>query len=297
MKLIIKTVLFTLILLASTNINAQKADVKLSLNKGDVYNFRMEMNNIINQEVMGVKMAIEQNINTVMTFEVNDVLGNGNYMVEQTYKRVIMDMTSNGQNMSFDTDIDDASSPLSVINKLKEVSIKYELSPKGDISNITGYDELLNSLSGAQQTKILSGILNKDNLSNFFSYIPDEKMELGGSYTNTVKMKDVMGIEVTTKYVVEDISSNKVILKLSSDIEFNPEDTIEQAGIKMKMKGEGIQVGSNEINLNTGMLNSGFTKQNIDMNITMKNPQTNEDMSIQMKIDTKIKVTVIKQGS
>ncbi len=163
-----KVFLLTLTVLTSGSISAQKTDLKLNLKKGETFNMKMDMNNVIDQEMMGNKVHVEQNISTETELKVEDVLANGNYLIGQTYKRVVMNVSSNGQSMSFDTDIEDAASPLASLNDLKGVTIKYELSPKGDISNVTGIDEILKDV-GTLQAKTISGIIDKDKLEGAFS--------------------------------------------------------------------------------------------------------------------------------
>ena len=284
-----------LISFCAISISAQKTDIKLNLKEGDSYLFKMAMNNVVNQDMMGMKVQVDQNMTTETGFNVIGIAENGNYLVKQTYKRVVMDISTNGQKMHFDSDAEDAAeSPLSSIKKIVGVTLTYELSPKGDVSNVKGIDKLLQDMAPAQ-AKMLSEIADKDKLSNIFSYMPKEKVTTGDSYTKTVKLKEVMGIEVETKYTIESINTEKASIKLHSDIEFNPDKPIEQDGMKMKMEGKGTQSGVYQVNLKTGMADSAKTEQDLDMTIRMKNPQTGKDMSIPMKMTSIIRFTVIKE--
>jgi len=294
MNLFLNAFLLTLTVLTTGSISSQKTDLELHLKKGETYKMKMEMGNIVDQEMMGNKVHIDQKITTETELKVEDILANGNYLIGQTYKRVAMNVSSNGQSMSFDTDIKDAASPLASLNDLKGASIKYELSPKGDISNVTGIDEILKN-AGALQAKTISGIIDKDKLAGAFSYIPKNKIKEGDSYTKTIKLKEAMGIDVTTKYTVETLTKEKASIKLSSDIEFKSDKPIEQNGMKMRMSGHGTQSGMYRIDMKTGMPQSADTDQDINMTVMMKNPQTGKDMAIPMKIKSLVKLSVTKR--
>ncbi len=103
-----------------------------------------------------------------------------------------------------------------------------------------------------------------------------------------------MGVNVTTKYTVENLTSEKASIKLSSDLQFNSDEPIVQNGITMKMSGHGTQSGMYQVNMKTGMPKSADTDQDINMTVMMINPQTDKDMAIPMKIKSSVKLTVTK---
>jgi len=294
MKRILNLCLLTLVLSASVSIYAQKTDIRLKLKKGDVYLMKTRMNNVVDQDMMGMKIKVDQNVTTETVLKVTDVLANGNYIVEQTYKRLAIDMNTNGQKLSYDTDVEDASSPLALLKNLKDATIKYELTPKGEISNISGLNELLTGMN-PQQAKMVSGIADKDKMASTFSYIPKDKVKPGDTFTKSIKLKEVMGIVVDTKYTVEKITPAEAAIRLDSDMKFSPSNPVEQNGITMKMNGTGTQNGTYLIDMKTGMPNSAKTTQDIDMTVSMKNPQTGKDMAIPMKIKSDVDLTVTKE--
>ena len=290
---ILRSSLTALVIFASFATYAQKTDIRLNLKKGDVYSMNMKMANVIDQEMMGTKIEANQEVTTETEIRVADVLPNGNYIIEQTYKRLTLSMNTNGQEMSYDTDAEDASSPLASLKSLKDATIKYELTPKGDISDIRGLNEIIGGMSPSQ-AKMISGIADKDKMSSTFSYIPKEKVAPGDSYTKSIKIKEVMGIAVDTKYTVESITSDEAVIALSSDMTFSPDKPVEQGGMTMRTKGKGTQTGTYRIDLSSGMPKNAKTRQDIEMTVTMKNPQTGKDMSIPMKIVSNVDMTVTK---
>jgi hypothetical protein len=293
MKKTLRLSLTALVIFASFSFYAQKTDIKLNLKKGDVYMMKTQMSNVIDQDMMGMKIKVDQDVTTETEIKVADVLANGNYIIEQTYKRLTLSMNTNGQKLSFDTDVEDASSPLALLKKLKDATIKYELTPKGDISNVSGLNELITGMD-PRQANMVSGIVDKDKMAGTFNYIPKEKVNPGDTFIKKIKLKEVMGIAVDTRYTVEKITSDEAAIRLASDMKFSPAKPIVQNGISMKMDGTGMQKGIYLIDMKTGMPKSAKTTQDIDMTVNMKNPQTGEDMAIPMKIASTVDLTVTK---
>ncbi len=288
--------LLTLILFITVSVFAQQTEIKLKLSKGDIFEFNTEMNSNIHQQMMGRNMEINQKYTTVFAFEVKDVLPNGDYLINQTYKRIVIEANTNGQTLSYDTDNDDPSSPLAAIGNLKDAVISYNLSPEGKVSKVKGLNEIGSQMGNNPQIQnMLKGIANDKLLESTFSYIPEEKIKRGTKYSKAIVMEEFLDAEIITKYTVESIDASSIHLNVSSEFDINPDKPIEQNGMKMNMKGLGTQTGSLKVSSSTGMPEETDTKQKIEMTITMKNPQTNEDITIPMKVDTIIKSTTKKK--
>jgi hypothetical protein len=288
--------LLTLILLTTISAFAQQTEMKLKLSKGDIFEFNTGMNTNINQEMMGMKMEISQKYTTVFAFEVKEVLSNGDYLINQTYKRIVIEANTNGRILNYDSDNDETSSPLAAIGNLKGAVISYNLSPGGKVSEVNGLNEIGNKMGNNPQIKNMwKSIANDKLLESTFSYIPVEKVKAGTNYTKTIVMEEFLDAEIITKYNVESIDASSIHLNVFSEFDINPDKPIEQNGMKMEMKGEGSQTGTLKVSRSTGMPEETDTKQEIEMTITMKNPQTNEDITIPMKVDTTIKSTIKKK--
>lgn len=295
MKNILKFCLIALLLLSSSHLFAKSAKITIKLAKGDVYTTVMTMNSTMNQQMMGQTLNMKQDMVFTQLMTVKEVMDNGNYQISQTYTKIKMAMLVNDQNMDFDSENEDNNPQLASLGKLKDVVIKFELSPNGEVSNVSGLDELMQSIGDNPQTaQMMKGITNNDALSSTFSYIPQRKVKKGDSYIVSTKMAAFMDMEIETNYTVESIDKPEITLNASSDIQFSPDEPIKQNGIEMALQGKGKQNGSFVINLADGMVKSSKTKQIIDMEMTFKNPQDNKDMTIPMSVNSTILMKITK---
>jgi hypothetical protein len=289
--------LYIILAIGTTSVSAQKTNIQLNLKKGDVYTLQTEMSNTMNQQMMGQNINMEQKMTMITALKVVDVLSSGNFVLEQSFNRIKMDMNAYGQNMSFDTENPAASSPmLAPLAKMKEAKITFEVSPSGDISNITGLNEMMSSIAdnNPQAGNMIKNIASESTLAATFSYLPKKTVSKGDSYTNTIKLNEMFGMEIASKYTVSSIKGNIVDLDVISDINFAPSEPITQNGLKMNMKITGAQNGTFTVNKSDGMATASNMKQTLDMTMGMKNPQNGEDMSIPMKINSNIKATITK---
>ena len=295
MKQFIKPLLFVFALLSTTTIISQSKEIKLNLSKGDIFEFNTEMNTNIHQDMMGMKMNLSQKYNVKLTVEVKDVLPNGDYLINQSYKRVVVEANTNGQTLNYDTNNSDTSSPLASIGNLKDAVVSYNLSPKGKVSKVKGLTEIGDLVGNNPQIKnMLKGIANEKLLESTFLYIPEKKVDAGANYSKTVVLEEFVDTKLVTKYTIESIDASSIHLSMSSRFDISPDKPIVQNGMKMNMKGEGTQTGTLEVFRSSGMPKANDTKQKIEMTITMKNPQTDEDITIPMKIETNVKTQVKK---
>ena len=296
MKKAIKLLIVALIISATT-VSAQKTSLQLHLKKGDVYTQHTQMNNTMNQQMMGQSISMEQKTTMVTSLKVVDVSGSGNYILEQSYLQIKIDMNMNGQNMTIDTENTGSSSPLiAPFAKMKEAKVRFEVSPSGAISNVSGLNEILNVVTrnNPQTSNIIKNMVSESTLAAAFSYLPKDKVSKGDRYTNSIKLDEMFGMEITNKYTVSSIIGNSVNLDVTCDIAFAPEEPIVQNGMKMNIKITGTQNGTFVVDKSDGMATASNTKQVLDMTMSMKNPQNGQDVNIPMNINTDIKVTLTK---
>jgi hypothetical protein len=105
----------------------------------------------------------------------------------------------------------------------------------------------------------------------------------------------MLGSEVNVLYTVDKITDKNIFLNISSDIKFNPDKPIESNGMKMNMKGDGKQTGKYTISKDTGMPEAMEIDQFINMTMSMKNPQNDQDISFPIKTHSIVTTTVTKK--
>lgn len=299
-----KSRLFTLvviaILLTSNAIQAKsKVLLRLNLQKGATYEMTMALNNLMDQEMMGQKMKMDQKMTMIISYQVLDVLPNSNFLIEYSLLKMKMDMNVNGQLISMDSEGTDESNPVAgLLKNMAKVKIKMEMTPRGAVEKVEGLDQYASALgNNPQMAQAMQMFMNEKNFGSFvgqtFNYFPENKVEKGGKWTASFKLPALMNMETIMNFEVASIGKDQVILNVSSDI--NMDTPIEQGGMKINLKMTGTQTGTMTVDSGDGWLRQSDLNQKIDMTMKMKNPQTNEDMEIPMVMNAITKITVIKK--
>lgn len=300
MKTRLLTLIVIVILLTTSAIQAaSKVLLRLNLQKGTTYEMTMASTNLIDQEMMGQKMKIDQKMNMDFLYQVLDILPNKNFMIEYSLQRMKMDMNVNGQEINFDSESPDQSNPGNKsLNDLVKIKIKFELTPKGMVERVEGLDLYAKELGGnPQMAQSMAMFMNDKNFGSFigqtFSYFPENEVEKGEKWTASFSLPSMMNMETIMNFEVAAIEKDQVSLNVTSDV--NMEMPIEQGGMKMNMKTTGTQTGTMIIDSNDGWVRQSDLTQKFDVNMKMKNPQSGEDMEIPMVLNAVTKITVNKK--
>ncbi|WP_423128655.1 DUF6263 family protein [Gaoshiqia sp. Z1-71] len=299
-----KTKLYTLItcaifLLINTFTAQSKVLLRLNLEKGATYEMTMVMSNKIDQEMMGQNVKIDQNMEMLLSYLVLEVLPNNNFLVEYSLPKMSMKMKVNGQEMNFDSE--DTAEDNPVNQSLKELNLfkmQFELTPKGTVERISGFDEYAEKISGNQLLQqSMQMFTNEGNFESFisqtFNYFPENEVGPGDKWTASFHLPAIMNMETIMNFEVVSIENDRINLNVTSDI--NMDTPIEQGEMKMNMKMSGSQQGNMVINTGDGWLRDSDLVQKFDMNMKMKNPQSGEDLEIPMQMNSIAKISVIKK--
>lgn len=291
-----------LFILNSLLLNSFRADSKvllrLNLEKGTTYEMTMNMTNTIDQEMMGQKMKIDQNIEMVFSYTVLDVLPDKNFLIEYTFQKTKMKMNMSGQEFTMDSEGADDNPMNAPLKDLLSLKLKLILNPKGQVVKVEGLEEYAQKLSGNQQmAQAMQMFTDEDNFKSFFAqtfnYFPENEVAVGDQWKSSIKTPALMNTEITLAFEVAAVENKQVYLNVSSVVDM--ETPIEQMGMKMNVKMSGKQSGKMTINATDGWLTSSDMIQKFDMHMKMKNPQSGEDMEIPMLMNSVVKFIVVKK--
>ncbi len=300
MKLKTTTLLIVVIsLLATSTVQAKtKKLLRFNLKKGSVYEMVIDMDNIVDQEMMGQQIKLNLQMKMVMLVTINDLLPNNNYLISYNYKSIKMEMDAMGNLMSYDSDDPNESNPaLSNLKKLTNIDLMLEITPKGKVTNVKGFENFSSTFSDNPQMKEVLKMFSdeesfKSSFMQTFNYFPEEKVSVGDTWENSLKMETLMNMDIKMQFKLTDIKKKRVFLNVDSDVD--AESKIEQNGMNIDMDVAGSQGGNMTINSKDGMLISSNVEQELNLLMKMKNPQSDENMEIPMKINSTVKVNVSK---
>lgn len=271
--------------------------LRLNLQKGTTYEMAMTSSNQVEQEMMGQKMKVDQKMEMVFTYKVLEVLPEQKFRIEYSFSRMKAEMNMNGQEMKMNTDS---------INNLTEPGLKELLSLKlvmtvnqmGQVEKVEGLNEFAQKLSGNRQlAQSMQMFASEENFKNYFAqtfnYFPGKEVSVGDQWKTSVKVPALMNTVIEMVYAVTAIEKDMVYLDFLSNVDTNSQ--IEQMGMKMDVKIAGKQSGKMVVNAADGWLTVSDMTQKFDMNLKMKNPQTGEDMTIPMVINSMVNIAVTKK--
>src|SRR5258705_1009422 len=204
--------LATISYLASCNSSSatDAVEVKCHLNKVKKYEYAMNMEMQMNQEMMGKKMDMKNTIGLSYLFEVTNDSADRK-TVSSTVTKISMDMGVNGRTMHFDTDMPvNDSGPAAMMGRvfgaIKGSQFSFTVNDRGDIGDIKGIKEIQDSMlarlpngESARAAEGLNKTFDKDglnqNMEQSFSAYPGKPVKVGDSWTKTTTQK-VQGMTI-----------------------------------------------------------------------------------------------------
>jgi hypothetical protein len=305
MKIAIKRLLYIpafAILLSGCNNKSEKIDLKMNLQKGKTYTYLMTSTQEVKQTAMGQQMQINQNMAFGYKMNVKDVSPEGDQTLETSYDRIKISQKSSFANNEYDSENKkDSLSPMAKLFKaLRSGTFTVVMSKDGLVKDIHGYKDIIekmmtsvasrNDSSREMIKEQITGHFNdkalKESLQNGWNIYPDQPVGIGDSWVKKNSLSAGFPLDLTTTYTVKDITRNKVILTVKSDINPGKDSTTTLMGIEMKIKGS--QEGTMEVDRKTGLpLHSNIT-QEISGAISMANQGSHLEIPMSAKTTTVI---------
>lgn len=293
------TIVSFLIFLVVVNTNTFAGKIlRLNLQKGTTYEMAMTAANQIDQEMMGQKMKIDQKMEMVFSYKVLDVLPDQKFVVEYSFLKMKIDMNMNGQEIKMNSESTDNNAMDAGLKDLLALKLTMTVNQMGQVEKVEGLDSYAQKLSGNRQlAQSMQMFTSEENFKNYFAqtfnYFPGKEVSVGDQWKTSVKVPALMNTVIEMVYAVTAIEKDMVYLDFLSNVDTNSQ--IEQMGMKMDVKMAGKQSGKMVVNAGDGWLTASDMTQKFDMNLRMKNPQTGEDMTIPMVINSVVNIAVAKK--
>jgi hypothetical protein len=246
--------------------SAQSYDLKLNLKQGQKYDQSMSMNMLMDEAVAGQQVKINTKARFVFAQAVKGIDKDGNYQIESSYARMVIDVDAMGSKISYDSDkkvTDKTDTTTAEIAKSfsKVICKKYTvtLTPKGKVVKIEGLDEILagmseNSNPVAQQ--IISSSFDAKkmgaNYSSFYDYLPDHEVKKGDTWKHRNSIESVIPMDVEATYTLKEIKGNIATIGMNADLSMK-DDSVEMQGMPAKIDLKGSYTGDYEMDIKTGL--------------------------------------------
>ena len=146
-------------------------------------------------------------------------------------------------------------------------SIILTLSKDNEITNVTGFEEIMNTqMRDSAGKEMMKKMFSKDQFNSMFgmmfSMYPKKPVKVGESWDGDTKMNMAnLAMKVHNKYTLLSVKNGLAEINIDGTIGGNGEIMKESSGMKMDMSG--IQKGTITIRIDNGYLHSGAYKMDI----------------------------------
>ena len=267
-------------LLAPISSAQEKYTLRLNLAEGQSYQQRMQLSQVINQEMNGVKMTMNQDLIMDYDYAVTEVDASGVATVTCTYTRVASKTTAPGGEMSFDSaTVESPVAPqfrplAAMIGK----TFTTRIDPMGMVQSMAGMSEILDAIvsemtvEGPEREKMLANMKRqfgedamKDFIEQSMAIYPANPVAVGESWPKAIEITQMVPLTLDNTWVLKEVTGDTATLEVTSLIGPVPgKETMDVMGAELNVHLEGAQSGTTIIDRETGWVVSSTVNQNLD---------------------------------
>ncbi|HEX7585069.1 MAG TPA: DUF6263 family protein [Prolixibacteraceae bacterium] len=289
-------VLIFLIAATSNGLYAKKTEIRLILKKGQQFEYLVSATQLAENRAGDNPIEIEQKMELTIHQIVLDKLRNGNYLLQADYKKFTMEVNSQGQNQKYDSNASDNPQFLNDLLKgLTKIQVKFEVSPLGVVSNLTGFEEYTKDIAlNARLFSMIKDFGTDKIISQMFNYIPKTKVEQGDKWITSGILPDLNNLKYDINFTMAEVSPENVKLDLQAKFKYVSDKPMVQNYREIKVEETGVQKGNVVIDSKNCMPLSKVLNQKIDMVITATDTKTKAKNVSQMKLTYKTMMKLVK---
>jgi hypothetical protein len=284
----------------------QAVSIKLNLQQGETYGLQTTMTQTIHQTIEGESQVIAQTYRIGYSVNVAKVEPNGNIVARAQFSSVAMKMNAPGLS---EIDYDSASTTTSTSPETQAIGAVFgamvgkgfsmTITPTGAVQNVTGLEELVNSIldslglsaeeyASSKQTleQQFSAQAQQDAWSSSLDYLPSGPVSVGQSWKKQASLSQGFPILLDTSYTLKDLKGGIATIDVSSTIQSATDASMDVQGLGISYQLSGMQTGTIQVRLDTGWIAKASMQQSISGTIGAK--IGDQELSWPMSIETQI---------
>ncbi|MCX5973588.1 MAG: DUF6263 family protein [Coprothermobacterota bacterium] len=284
----------------------QVVSIKLNLQQGETYGLKTTMTQTIHQTIESESQVITQTYKIGYFVNVTKVEPNGNIVARAQFSSVAMKMNAPGMG---EIDYDSASTTTSTSPETQAIGAVFgamvgkgfsmTITPTGAVQNVTGLEELVNSIldslglsaeeyASSKQTleQQFSAQAQQDAWSNSLDYLPSGPVSVGQSWKKQASLAQGFPILLDTSYRLKDLKGGIATIDVSSTIQSATDAGMDLQGLGISYQLSGTQAGTIQVRLDTGWIGKASMQQSISGTIGAK--FGDQELSWPMSIETQI---------
>lgn len=284
----------------------QVVSIKLNLQQGETYGLKTTMTQTIHQTIESESQVITQTYKIGYSVNIAKVEPNGNIVARAQFSSVAMKMNAPGLG---EIAYDSASTTTSTSPETQAIGAVFgamvgkgfsmTITPTGAVQNVTGLEELVNSIldslglsaeeyASSKQTleQQFSAQAQQDAWSNSLDYLPSGPVSVGQSWKKQASLAQGFPILLDTSYRLKDLKGGIATIDVSSTIQSATDAGMDLQGLGISYQLSGTQVGTIQVRLDTGWIAKASMQQSISGTIGAK--FGDQELSWPMSIETQI---------
>ncbi len=290
---------------------ADKAPLKLKLEKGVCYIFDFTTDQDISQTIQGQKHEMQQSMGFKYELLVQDIDKEKNYIIKNTYTHA--SFFQNGPMGKIEYDSSKPSKKVHPMAKgfagLINQSFIIKMSEKGKVVDVTGVDKMMDKILKEMEfpteaarkmtektmKKQFSDEALKNQMENLFLQYPEKPVGPGDKWTNSISLTGGFPMNIESAYTLKNFQGDTAFIDIRSTISPNRSaEGLKMGNMTMKYNIQGVQTGTMEVNRNTGLTTSSNLEQKLAGKIEIKG-QGSQDTSWPIKIISEVVLTCKKK--
>ena len=277
------------------SVSAEEFDLKLNLQENNTYIMEMEMGQEIDFSMFGMEIYMHQSTDMKYNLEIKEITDDDNYLAEGKITNFVYKLEDyNFQDFSTEEEEQVKKEMNREMENMREAienkPFEITFSRYGEMLDAEEYQELLKSLYNNDDE--IMALEDEPFLSNWdyaIDYIPDSPVSIGESWEQTLEISTPMLMEIITNYTLYDISDDKIILDLDSNISMEQFDTSElmpAEDLTFNMNISGSQSGQINLERESRWIKESELKQNFSGELEMKEDGQESPFVIPMEATT-----------
>jgi len=298
MKYIFRSLAVLIFILAATSFSlyAKKTEIRLLLEKGQKFEYQISGAFKAESKLGDKPILIVQKMELTLDQEVIDKLQNGNYLIQADYKRFTLEINSGSKIQKYDSNLSNNQPWFNkLLSGLTKLSLKYEVSPLGIVSNLKGFEEFIKDKYLHEEIVNLIKEFGTDRIiSQMFNYIPKVKVETGDHWTTIGTMPEMNNLLYDINYSLTEVTAENYKLDLQANFKYASDKKVIQEGKSLRVEEKGVQKGNVSLDSKNNMPLLSTVNQSTEMLIFSKDTITKAEEVSQMKMSFKTTTKLVK---
>jgi len=298
MKYIFRSLALLIFLLSITSLSlyAGKTKIRLLLKKGQKFEYLVSGTFKAENNSSDKPIEVDQKMELTIDQVVLDKLRNGNYLIQADYKRFTLEINSNDKIAKYDSNLSDNRPWFNrLLEGLTKISLKYEVSPLGVVSNLTGFEEFTKDKDRHDEVVNYIKEFGTDRIIvQMYNYIPKLKVEKGDQWIAEGVLAEMNNLKYDINYMLDEVTDENCKLDFNAKFKYASDKKLILGKKSIRVEETITQKGNIILDTKRNLPLLSTVNQKTDMLLYTKDTVTNNQDVSQMKMTSQTTTKLVK---